>query len=79
MLIGVSVYILYEAYKRFRNPPEVQTGVMLAVAGVGLAVNVVGVLLLRGGSSKSLNLKGAYFEVLVRHADFGRRDDRRRA
>jgi cobalt-zinc-cadmium efflux system protein len=64
VLIGISVYILYEAYKRFRNPPEVQSGVMLAVAGVGLAVNVVGVLLLRGGSSKSLNLKGAYFEVL---------------
>lgn len=64
VLIGVSVYILYEAYRRFRNPPEVQSGVMLAVAGVGLAVNVAGVLLLRGGSSKSLNLKGAYFEVL---------------
>ncbi len=64
ILIGISVYILYEAYKRFRNPPEVQTGMMLAVAGVGLAVNIAGVLLLRGGSSKSLNLKGAYFEVL---------------
>lgn len=63
-LIGVSVYVLYEAYRRFRNPPEVQSGAMLAVAGAGLAVNVAGVLLLRGGSSKSLNLKGAYFEVL---------------
>lgn len=63
-LIGVSGYVLYEAYRRFRNPPEVQSGAMLVVAGVGLAVNVAGVLLLRGGSSKSLNLKGAYFEVL---------------
>ncbi|MEO8190078.1 MAG: cation diffusion facilitator family transporter [Acidobacteriota bacterium] len=64
VLIGISIYILVEAYQRFRNPPEVQTGTMLVVAGIGLGVNVAGVLLLRGGSSKSLNLKGAYFEVL---------------
>ena len=37
---------------------------MLIVAAIGLAVNVLGVLILKGGSSESLNLKGAYFEVL---------------
>ena len=64
VLIAVSVYILYEAYERLRHPPEVHTGAMLAVAAVGLAVNAAGVLLLRGGASESLNIKGAYFEVL---------------
>lgn len=64
VLIGVSTYILYEAYQRLRHPPEVASVPMMAVAGVGLVVNVAGVLLLRGGSSKSLNLKGAYYEVM---------------
>lgn len=64
VLIGISVYILYEAYERFRNPPEVQSGGMLAVAAVGLIINIVGIFILRAGSQESLNMKGAYFEVL---------------
>ena len=64
VLIGISIYILYEAYQRFRNPPEIHSGVMLAVAAVGLAVNIVGIYLLRAASEESLNMKGAYFEVL---------------
>lgn len=64
VLIGISVYILYEAYQRFRNPPEVQSGAMLAVAAVGLIINIVGIYLLRAASQESLNMKGAYFEVM---------------
>lgn len=64
VLIGISIYILYEAYQRFRNPPEVQSGAMLAVAAVGLVVNIVGIRLLSAASEESLNMKGAYFEVL---------------
>lgn len=64
VLIIISLYILYEAYERFKNPPEVQSAGMLAVASVGLIVNIVGVFILRSGSKESLNMKGAYFEVL---------------
>jgi cobalt-zinc-cadmium efflux system protein len=64
VLIGISIYILYEAYQRFRNPQEVQSGAMLAVAAVGLVVNIVGIRLLRAASEESLNMKGAYFEVM---------------
>lgn len=64
VLIGISVYILYEAYERFRTPPEIQSGVMLAVASVGLIINIVGIRLLKSASKESLNMKGAYFEVL---------------
>ena len=64
VLIFISLYILYEAYERFKNPPEVQSGAMIGVAVMGLAVNVVGVLVLHKGSKESLNMKGAYFEVL---------------
>jgi cobalt-zinc-cadmium efflux system protein len=64
VLIGISLYILYEAYQRFRDPPEVESTAMLGVAVVGLVVNAVGIYLLRAGSAESLNMKGAYFEVL---------------
>ena len=64
VLIGISLYILYEAYERFRNPPEIQSGGMLAVALVGLVVNIAGIYLLKSASKESLNMKGAYFEVL---------------
>ncbi len=64
VLILISLYILYEAYERFRNPPEVQSGWMIGVAAIGLVVNIVGMFILRAGSEESLNMKGAYFEVL---------------
>lgn len=64
LLVGVSAYVLYEAYERFRNPTPVSSGPMLAVAAVGLGVNLVGIVLLRKASSESLNMKGAYFEVV---------------
>ncbi|KAA5542004.1 cation diffusion facilitator family transporter [Adhaeribacter rhizoryzae] len=64
VLIGISLYILYEAYLRFLNPPEVESKFMLVIAGVGLVVNLIGMYILRKGSKDSLNMKGAYFEVL---------------
>lgn len=64
VLIGISLYILYEAYQRFKNPPKVESGAMLIVAAVGLVINIIGMMILRKGSTESLNMKGAYFEVL---------------
>ncbi|KAA8475447.1 cobalt-zinc-cadmium efflux system protein [Arcticibacter tournemirensis] len=64
VLIGISIYILYEAYQRFLNPPEVQSKAMLIVAAIGLVINIAGMLILRKSSKESLNMKGAYFEVL---------------
>jgi len=64
VLIGISLYILYEAYERFRNPPEVESGGMLVIAAIGLVINIIGMFILRAGSKESLNMKGAYFEVL---------------
>jgi cobalt-zinc-cadmium efflux system protein len=64
LLFGVAVFILFEAWQRWTDPPEVHGGLMLVFATVGLAANVVGLLLLRSGSKSSLNVKGAYLEVL---------------
>jgi len=63
VLFLVAAYILYEAYQRLRTPPEVQTLGMLAIASLGLMVNLVGMQILRAGSKSSLNVKGAYLEV----------------
>lgn len=64
VLLLLTVYIVYEAYERFQAPPEIRSGPMLVVAAIGLVVNVISMRLLAGGSSESLNVKGAYFEVL---------------
>lgn len=63
LLFGVAFYILFEAWQRFRSAAEVQSLPMLAVAALGLAINLVSMRLLRGGSAESLNMKGAYLEV----------------
>lgn len=63
MLFGVAIYILVEAYGRFRNPPVIQEGAMMVVAFFGLVVNLISMKLLQSGSGDSLNVKGAYLEV----------------
>ena len=63
MLFGVAIYILVEAYGRFKSPPEVQSGAMMVVALLGLVVNLVSMSLLQSGKDASLNIKGAYLEV----------------
>nr|WP_033244156.1 cation diffusion facilitator family transporter [Nocardia carnea] len=65
LLFGVAGYVLVEAVRRFGEPPEVP-GVPVLIAGViGLAANIVSFLLLRRGAAESLNVRGAYLEVLA--------------
>jgi cobalt-zinc-cadmium efflux system protein len=64
ILIAVAAYILYEAIKRLSSPPDVVAVPMLLVAIAGLVVNLVSMRLLHAGAQTSLNLRGAYLEVL---------------
>jgi cobalt-zinc-cadmium efflux system protein len=64
VLLAVSAYILFEAAGRLREPPEVAALPMLAVASAGLAVNLVGARLLWEGSARSLNVRGAFLELV---------------
>jgi cobalt-zinc-cadmium efflux system protein len=64
LLFGVALYVLIESVRRFTGPPEVEAGPMLIVAIAGLAANVVAFLLLRSGAEESINVRGAYLEVL---------------
>lgn len=65
MLFGIGFYVLYEGIMRLRHPESIGSGMMLVVAIGGLVVNVVSALLLREGASESLNVKGAYLEVVT--------------
>jgi cobalt-zinc-cadmium efflux system protein len=65
LLFGVAFYVLFEAYRRFQDPPQVLGVPMLVVAVIGLVVNVISFRLLMAGSKESLNLKGAYLEVMA--------------
>lgn len=64
MLFFVAMYILYEAYQRFTQPPEINSLGMLIVASLGLVVNLISMKMLMSSASESLNIKGAYLEVL---------------
>ena len=63
-LIVISLGIAIEAYRRFRTPAQVHGGLLLVVAGLGLAANTAGVALLHRGHDHSLNQRGAYLHVL---------------
>lgn len=65
LLTGLAVYVLYESVRRLAEPPEVLGLPMLVVGTLGLVVNVVAFWLLRGGKEASLNVEGAYLEVLA--------------
>lgn len=64
LLLLITTWVVVEAVQRLGAPPPVAEGTMLLVALIGLAVNAVGLVLLRGGREHSLNLRGAYLEVL---------------
>ncbi len=64
-LVAISVFILLEAFERLRNPPEVDAPLMMAIAGGGLIVNLLGLYVLSGGRSESLNVRGAWLHVLT--------------
>lgn len=64
ILFVVAGYILFEALSRLLNPPPILGGPMLIIAVSGLGVNLLGMWLLRRGARESLNLQGAYLEVL---------------
>lgn len=65
LLFGVAGYVLYEAVRRIQEPPDVLGPQMLVVAVLGLLANLVVFALLREGSKESINVEGAYLEVLA--------------
>lgn len=65
LLFAVAGYVLVEAIRRFGEPPEVPGAPVLVVGVLGLVANIAAFLLLRRGAAESLNVRGAYLEVLA--------------
>ena len=63
-LLVIAGLIVLEAWRRFRVPEPIEGGLMLAVASLGLMVNLVAAWLLHGAAHESLNVRGAYLHVL---------------
>ncbi|MBO9609875.1 MAG: cation transporter [Paenibacillaceae bacterium] len=65
-LIGISLYIFYEAIERFANPPEVATIGMLIISTIGLLINIlVAWIMMRGGDTEhNLNMRSAFLHVI---------------
>jgi cobalt-zinc-cadmium efflux system protein len=64
-LVALSIWIFYEAFRRLSEPPDVLAGWVLALAGVGVGVNVAAGLLLAGGRRGSVNIDAAFRHVLA--------------
>ena len=65
LLLLVAGYVLVEAVRRIGEPPEIGSGLMLVVAAAGLGVNLGSLAVLHRGRDESLNVRGAYLEVLA--------------
>ena len=65
IMLGVSVYVVVEAVRRWGEAVDVASGPLLVVGAMGLAVNLVCLVLLHGGASESINVRGAYLEVMA--------------
>ncbi|RBW68335.1 cation diffusion facilitator family transporter [Bacillus taeanensis] len=63
-LLGISIYIFWEAYHRFFDPPQVSAN-MLIIACIGMVVNILAAwVLMKGDTSENLNLRSAFLHVL---------------
>jgi cobalt-zinc-cadmium efflux system protein len=64
VLVGLAAWVTVSAVRRFGDAPSLDGVPVLAAGAVGLGVNLIGLALLRSGSRDSLNVRGAYLEVL---------------
>ena len=64
-LLVLGLLIVYEGIRRLIEPPDVEGGIVLVVALVGVVVNVVATVVLHGADRTSLNVEGAFQHVLT--------------
>ncbi|MFF4523309.1 cation diffusion facilitator family transporter [Streptomyces bluensis] len=65
LLLGVGGYLVYEAIERFVTPAETKGGLAITFALIGLAANMISLTLLMRGQKESLNVRGAFLEVVA--------------
>ncbi|GAA1286022.1 MULTISPECIES: cation diffusion facilitator family transporter [Brachybacterium] len=65
IMLGVALFVVIGGIGRIGSAVEIDTGPMLVVGVLGLIVNLIVLRMLQGGAGESLNVKGAYLEVLA--------------
>src|SRR5215510_2673468 len=63
-LVLISVGIFYEAWRRFMNPPEVQSGILIIVGVIAVVINLATAMLVRKGSEQDLNMRSAFVHLM---------------
>ena len=63
-LVLISLGIFYEAWRRFMSPPEVQSGILIAVGLIAVAVNLATAMLVKKGSEHDLNIRSAFVHLV---------------
>src|SRR5215211_2925248 len=63
-LVLIALGIFYEAYRRFMDPPEVQSSILIGVGLIALVINLVTALLVHRGSQSDLNLRSAFVHLV---------------
>jgi cobalt-zinc-cadmium efflux system protein len=64
LLLALAVFIVWQSLMRLSSEPVVASGTMLLVAAIGAAANAASLWLLKDAQARSLNMRGAYLEVL---------------
>ena len=64
LLFAIGI-IVWEAIGRITSPPEVEGGILIIVAGIGVVINGITTYLFIGGKDSDLNIKGAYLHMLA--------------
>jgi cobalt-zinc-cadmium efflux system protein len=64
LLLGVSVFVIWEGVRRLSAPPEINSGLVIVVAVFALGANIVSASMLARGRTKSLLVRGAFLEVI---------------
>ncbi len=62
-LVLIGVYIIYEAVSRLYSPEDIHSRLMIIIASIGFAANIISVFLIRPHRSESLNAKGAFLHL----------------
>ena len=64
VLLAISIWLIFEAIRRFQSPETVNGTLMIIVAFIGLIANFISVFLLEKASHENLNIKSSYLHLL---------------
>ena len=62
-LVLIGVYIIYEAISRLYSPEDIHSSLMIIIAAIGFAANIISVFLIRPYRSENLNAKGVFLHL----------------